>query len=144
MSHMFENSAVKSVSFAGSNVPPIVPPISTHNLKDAGMEAMFKGCSALQSVNMGTCTAIRVTSMKDMFNGCRVLRTIHIENIDMSNVTNKENMCLDLNADATINPYSGECYQKCTIYCKGAVASALRESETGLGDLRKFTFTTTD
>lgn len=111
MSHMFEDCTTIS-----NNI--VFNPLNTHNLRDTGMVAMFKGCINLTTLNLSTFTTHRVTSMRDMFNGCVLLGTLHLDNFDMTNVTNYENMCKNMCDRKNGN-------NPCTVYCPLSVEIAI-------------------
>ena len=74
--------------------------------------------------------------MSNLFNGCIALGELHIDNFDMTNVTNKTNMCLNLASTRSAN-------WKADIWCPSDVQTAINVPATGIGDLARFNFHTT-
>ena len=62
----------------------------TSNVTD--MDNMFKRCSGLTSLDVGSFDTSNVTKMSDMFNGCRSLTSLDVSRFDTSNVTYMNNM----------------------------------------------------
>ena len=124
MSHMFENCTgyIQTIS---------MNPVNTHNLLDTGMVAMFKGCSALQGINLSTFTTDHVTSMRDFANGCKASE-IHIDNFSISAGTELTG------AFVNVGPtWDGATYN---IYCTGAVYAILSTQDATVIDLNKARF----
>ena len=114
MSHMFE----ECTTMTGYNIN--LSTWNTHNLKDTGMVAMFKGCSALATLNLSSFTTKRITDMTDLFNGCVAMTYLYLDNFDMSNVSNakKARMFKDVANSKSPN-------EPCTVYCENDVRDAI-------------------
>ena len=75
--------------------------LNTTNVTDMG--GMFKGCSALTSLDVSNFNTTKVTDMSNMFNGCSALTELDLLNFNTEKVTNMGNMFSGCSALTTIN-----------------------------------------
>ena len=75
--------------------------LNTRNVTDMG--GMFKGCSALTSLDVSNFNTTKVTDMSNMFNGCSALTELDLLNFNTEKVTNMGNMFSGCSALTTIN-----------------------------------------
>ncbi len=83
---------------------------------------MFKGCSALNSLDLSSFNTANVTDMKHMFNGCNALKSLNLSSFNTTNVTDMSYMfskcqaleSLDLSRFNTDKvKYMGEMFFEC-------------------------------
>lgn len=94
---------------------------NTHNVKDAGMVAMFKDCYSLQTLDISSFTTDRITDMTNMFKNCKVMTTLNMEKFVISSNTTITNMCDRLNYDhhsGSYNENNPVSENPCNITCK--------------------------
>ncbi len=96
---------------------------NTHNVKGAGMVAMFKDCPKLGSLDISSFTTDRITDMTKLFYNCGKMADLNISHFNTANVVTKTNMCTGLH---NINQYGTT-----TITCKQSVKEFLLNG-TGL------------
>ena len=96
---------------------------NTHNVKGAGMVAMFKDCPKLGSLDISSFTTDRITDMTKLFYNCGKMADLNISHFNTANVVTKTNMCTGLH---NINQYGTT-----TITCKQSVKDFLLNG-TGL------------
>ena len=92
------------------------------------MSWMFKGCSALTSLDLKNFNTQNVTYMSGMFYGCSALTSLDLKNFNTKNVTDMSEMFEGCSALTTIHsntawqcPESENMFADCT-QLKGAVA----------------------
>lgn len=67
--------------------------LNTFNTENAtSMEAMFKNCSKITSLDLSHFRTANVKSLKEMFYGCTALTSLNVDNWDVSNVEDASNM----------------------------------------------------
>ena len=111
MAHMFDGC---------STLTNLRLSFNTHNVKGAGMVAMFKNCSGLQSLDISSFTTARVTNMTELFNGCAKMKDLNIYNRQFVISDTLTNMCTGLASSNTISQWD-----RCAIRCYGDVKDAL-------------------
>ena len=67
------------------------------------MDAMFDGCSSLQTLDLGYFNTSNVTSMGEMFYHCSALTSLNISSFDTSNVTEMAGMFLGCSSLASLD-----------------------------------------
>ena len=84
----FTGTRISSVDFGDADTSNIT-----------GMELMFRGCSALKSINLGkNFNTVNVRTMEGMFDGCYNLNSLNLEdNFNTANVKNMDRMFSRLN-----------------------------------------------
>ena len=133
MAHMFEGCS------KANNI--ILNTWNTHNLKEDGMVAMFKGCSVLQMVDISSFTTKYITDMSELFYGCRKMQTIYMDKSDISSGTVIDDM---FGGDDEVG-YFSDFYSYagcCTIRCKSEVQNTLTtNASTASLNLNKIAWT---
>ena len=75
--------------------------LSTSQVAD--MNSMFKGCQALEALDVSTFDTSRVTDMSSMFDSCRALKELDVSTFDTSQVTNMSMMFYDCQLLTTLD-----------------------------------------
>ncbi len=114
MAHMFDSCI---------HIQNLKLSFNTHNVKGAGMVAMFKDCPKLGTLDISSFTTDRITDMTKLFYNCGKMADLNISHFNTANVVTKTNMCTGL--------YNLNQYGTTTITCKQSVKEFLLNG-TGL------------
>ena len=108
---------------------------NTHNVKGAGMVAMFKDCYRLQSLDISSFNTERITDMSELFSGCKNMTSLDIRKFVISSNTTITTMCDSLNFDHhykdangnfLYNQYNPRAQNRCMITCKNATWNTIK------------------
>lgn len=86
---------LKFTEYNGVDLGTTVSNLDTSELTN--MNAMFRDCRNLKSLDLSSWDTSKVTSMISMCNGCYVIETINAKGLDTSNVTNMNGMFFSCN-----------------------------------------------
>ena len=91
-----------SFMFKGCSALKSLDLTNFNTAKVTDMSFMFKGCSALTSLDLTNFNTANVTYMDNMFNGCSALTSLDLTNFNTAKVTYMNNMFEDCSALTTI------------------------------------------
>ena len=81
-----------SFMFKGCSALKSLDLTNFNTAKVVNMSFMFKGCSALKSLDLTNFNTAKVTDMSFMFHGCSALTSLDLTNFNTANVTYMDNM----------------------------------------------------